>query len=191
MLAVGTSVQRIVARRVLRHRTAAASKTSTRPLPMENTMDRAVLAKSAAPRTKPTNYPPEFAKRMAGRVKRPLGDLFALRNFGVNLTTLAPGGSSALFHRHSKQDEFVYILEGNVVLVTDKGEQHLEPGMCFGFPASGTAHHLVNRSDGEVTFLEVGDRTVGDAVIYPKDDLQAGLGPERQWIFTRKDGTPY
>jgi uncharacterized cupin superfamily protein len=154
-------------------------------------MHRAVPAKSAAPRTKPSNYPPEFAQRMAGRVKRPLGDLFALRNFGVNLTTLNPGGSSSLFHRHSRQDEFIYILEGSVVLVTDNGEQELEPGMCFGFPAGGTAHHLVNRSDKDVTYLEVGDRAAGDEVAYPNDDIQAALGPERQWIFTRKNGTPY
>jgi len=152
-------------------------------------MHHAIIAKSAAPRSRQSNYPAVFAQRVAGRVKRPLGDLFGLRNFGVNLTTLSPGGSSALFHRHSKQDEFVYILEGEAVLVTD--EQHLTPGMCFGFAAGGTAHQLVNRSDKEVIFLEVGDRTAGDEVTYPKDDLQAALGPERQWIFTRKDGTPY
>ena len=154
-------------------------------------MHRAVMAKSAAPRTRQSNYPAEFAQRVAGRVKRPLGDLFGLRNFGVNLTALSLGGSSALFHRHSKQDEFIYILEEEVVLLTDDGEQHLTPGMCFGFPAGGTAHHLINRSDKEVIFLEVGDRTAGDEVTYPMDNLQAALGPERQWIFTRKDGTPY
>jgi len=154
-------------------------------------MYRAIIAKTAALRARPSNYPPEFAQRMTGRVKRPLGDLFALRNFGVNLTTLRPGGSSALFHRHSAQDEFIFILEGEVVLVTDNGEQHLAPGMCFGFPAGGTAHHLINRSDKDVIYLEVGDRTAGDEVTYPNDDLQAVLGPERQWIFTRRDGTPY
>jgi len=154
-------------------------------------MHQAVIAKSAAERIRSSNYPPEFAQRMAGRVKRPLGDLFALRNFGVNLTTLSPGGSSALFHRHSRQDEFIYILQGEVVLVTDSGEQHLEPGMCFGFPAGGTAHQLINRSDKDVIYLEIGDRTAGDEVTYPNDDLKAALGPERQWIFTRKDGTPY
>ena len=127
-------------------------------------MHRAIIAKSAAPRTRPSNYPIEFAQRMAGRVKRPLGDLFTLRNFGVNLTTLGPGGSSALFHRHSTQDEFIYVLEGDLVLVTDNGEQHLSPGMCFGFPAGGTAHHLINRSDKDATYLEVGDRSAGDEV---------------------------
>jgi hypothetical protein len=86
-------------------------------------MHRAVHAISAAPRTKSTNYPAPFAARMAGRVKRPLGDRFGLQNFGVNLTTIAPGGISALFHRHSRQDEFIYMLEGELVLVTDNGER--------------------------------------------------------------------
>jgi len=154
-------------------------------------MQRAMVAKSAAARTRPSNYPPPFAERMLGRTKRPLGDLFGLRHFGVNLTTLAPGAMSALFHRHSRQDEFIFILEGDLVLVTDSGEQQLQPGMCFGFPAGGTGHHLVNRSDREATYLEVGDRSAGDEVTYPNDDLAAALGPDRQWIFTHKDGTPY
>ena len=154
-------------------------------------MHRAMHAKSASPRARQTNYPEPFAQRMAGRVKRPLGDLFGLTNFGVNLTTLAPGGSSALFHKHSRQDEFIYVLEGDLVLVTDNGEQHLQPGMCFGFPADGTGHHLVNRSGQEATCLEIGDRSEGDQVSYPIDDLQAQLGPDRKWIFTHKDGTPY
>ena len=154
-------------------------------------MPRAILASSAALRAKPSNYPAPFAARVAGRSKRPLGDLFALKNFGVNLTTLAPGGASALFHRHSRQDEFIFVLEGELLLVTDAGEELLRPGMCFGFPAGGTAHHLLNRSDRDASYLEIGDRSTGDEVIYPNDDLQAALGPERQWIFTRKDGTSY
>src|SRR5262245_65853370 len=110
-------------------------------------MPRAIPASSAAPRTKPSNYPAPFAARVAGRSKRPLGDLFALKNFGVNLTTLAPGGASALFHRHSHQDEFVFVLEGELVLVTDAGEELLQPGMGVGFPAGGPAHDLSNRPD--------------------------------------------
>ena len=153
-------------------------------------MHRVMHAKSAAPRARQSNYPEPFASRMAGRVKRPLGDLFGLKNFGVNLTTLSPGGSSALFHRHSRQDEFIYMLQGELVLVTDNGEQHLQPGMCFGFAAGGTGHHLINRSDKEATYLEVGDRSEGDEVSYPADDLQALLGPDRKWIFAHKDGTP-
>jgi len=151
----------------------------------------AVIAADAPPRTRPSNYPEPFSSRMAGRQKRPLGDLFGLTNFGVNLTRLAPGGESALLHRHSRQDEFVYILEGNPTLVTDEGEMELGPGMCAGFAAGGRAHQLVNRSPADVVYLEIGDRTPGDEGSYPSDDLKAKLRPDGQWLFTRKDGTPY
>src|SRR5919107_2045642 len=107
----------------------------------------AILASAAPPRTRPSTYPEPFFSRMAKREKRPLGDLFGLKNFGVNLTRLAPGGESALLHRHSKQDEFVYVLEGEPILVTDHDEVQLSPGMCAGFPAQGIAHQLVNRTD--------------------------------------------
>jgi uncharacterized cupin superfamily protein len=151
----------------------------------------ALDAKSVAPRTKPSNYPEPFLSRMSGREKRQLGEAFGLGNFGVNLTRLRPGGESALLHRHSKQDEFVYILEGEPTLVTDEGEIALKPGMCAGFPASGRAHHLVNRSDADVLFLEIGDRSAGDEGFYPADDLQAVLGPDGGWMFAHKDGTIY
>ncbi|MEZ5800045.1 MAG: cupin domain-containing protein [Nitratireductor sp.] len=151
----------------------------------------AILAGDAAPRTKPSNYPEPFFSRMKGRMKRPLGDLFGLANFGVNLTTLAPGGESALLHRHSKQDEFIYVVEGNPTLVTDRGEVELSPGMCAGFPAAGLAHQIVNRSDKPATYLEIGDRSPGDEGSYPNDDIAAALGPDGQWVFTHKDGTPY
>jgi uncharacterized cupin superfamily protein len=151
----------------------------------------AVVAAEAPPRTKPTIYPPPFAARVAGRVKRPLGDLFGLKNFGVNLTRLPPGVESALFHRHSKQDELVYILEGHPVLVTDAGETELHPGMCAGFPAGGTAHHLVNRTSEDVAYLEVGDRSPGDEVTYPNDDLKAVFLEGAGWRVLHKDGTPY
>ena len=154
-------------------------------------MHRAVVAISAAPRARATSYPEPFAARIRGRVKCPLGELFGLRNFGVNLTTLAPGGSSALFHCHSRQDEFVYILEGDLVLVTDDGEQRLHPGMCFGFPAGGTAHHLINRSAQEAVYLEIGDRSDGDEVSYPNDDIRAVLRADGTWLYAHKDGTPY
>jgi uncharacterized cupin superfamily protein len=154
-------------------------------------MSEPIAAASAPPRTKPSNYPEPFASRMAHRLKRPLGDLFGLSNFGVNLTRIAPGGESALLHRHSRQDEFVYLLEGELVLVTESGEHVLTPGMCVGFPASGPAHQLVNRSDRDAVYLEVGDRTAGDEVSYPGDDIQAALGPDGKWRFTHKDGAPY
>jgi uncharacterized cupin superfamily protein len=151
----------------------------------------ALEAASAPPRTRPSNYPEPFFSRMAKREKRPLGDLFGLKNFGVNLTRLRPGGESALLHRHSKQDEFVYILEGHPTLVTDRGEVALAPGMCAGFAAGGIAHQLVNRTDSDVVYLEFGDRTPGDDGAYPADDLKAALGPEGTWQFTHKDGRPY
>ena len=151
----------------------------------------AIIAAEAPPRTKPSNYPEPFFSRMAKREKRQLGDLFGLRNFGVNLTTLAPGGESALLHRHSKQDEFIYILAGEPTLFTDVGETRLAPGMCAGFPARGVAHQLVNRTDTDVVYLEMGDRTAGDEGSYPRDDLEAVMDGEGRWAFRHKDGSPY
>jgi uncharacterized cupin superfamily protein len=152
----------------------------------------AILAITAPARRKPSNYPEPFASRMAGREKRPLGDLFGLANFGVNLTRLAPGAISALRHAHSRQDEFVYILEGEAVLRTDEGETLLQAGMCAGFRhGSGNGHQLLNRGKSDVLYLEVGDRSSGDTATYPDDDLEARLDAAGRWVFTRKDGTPY
>lgn len=151
----------------------------------------AIMALEAAPRTKPSNYPEPFASRMTGRIKHPLGDVFGLSNFGVNLTHLAPGAISALRHAHSKQDEFIYILSGHPVLLTDAGETQLSPGMCAGFKAgTGDGHQLINRSGEEVVYLEVGDRTAGDTASYPDDDIQAAL-IDGAWRFAHKDGTAY
>jgi uncharacterized cupin superfamily protein len=142
-------------------------------------------------RPKKTIYPDVFAARVRGREKRALGDFFELRNFGVNLTRLAPGSESALRHSHEKQDEFVYILEGTPTLVTNSGEQELKPGMCAGFRAgTGDAHHLVNRSSSDVLYLEVGDRTPGESVAYPDDDLKLDL-VEGAWRVSKKDGSSY
>lgn len=152
----------------------------------------AINAAEAPLRARSSNYPEPFASRMAGREKRPLGDLFGLKNFGVNLTRLPPGTVSSQRHAHSKQDEFIYIVSGEAVLVTDAGETRLTAGMCAGFAAgTGDGHHLQNRSLQDVLYLEVGDRTPGDAVIYPDDDLQAVLGSDGKWSFSHKDGTPY
>lgn len=151
----------------------------------------AIVAADAPPRKKASNYPEPFASRMAGRLKRPLGDLFELTNFGVNLTTLAPGAVSALRHSHSRQDEFIYIVRGRPTLRTNAGSTSLEPGMCAGFKAaSGDAHHLINETEEDVVYLEVGDRTPGDEGSYPDDDIRAELR-EGRWVFTHKDGQPY
>lgn len=159
----------------------------TAPLPPP-----AIDAAEAPVNAKKSNYPEPFFTRMARRVKRPLGNVFGLNNFGVNLTRLLPGGQSALRHAHSKQDEFIYILEGDPTLMTDVGETQLRPGMCAGFKAgSGDAHCLLNRTDKDVIYLEVGDRTAGDTGSYPDDDIQATLEGSGTWRFPRKDGTPY
>ena len=151
----------------------------------------ALLASDAPARTRPSIYPEPFASRMTGRVKRPLGDLFGLANFGVNLTRLAPKAVSSLRHAHTKQDEFIYILQGHPVLHTDEGRTQLSPGMCAGFKAgTGNGHRLINESTTDVVYLEVGDRTPGDEGSYPDDDLKALL-VERNWQFVHKDGAPY
>lgn len=151
----------------------------------------AVLAVQVPLRTKASTYPATFAARVAGRDKHPLGDYFGLKNYGVNLTRLAPGAQSALRHAHSRQDEFIYVLEGEPTLATDEGRMKLRSGMCAGFPGgTGNAHHLINETSGDVVYLEIGDRPPAEDVAYPDDDLQiATIDGRRQ--FARKDGTPY
>ncbi len=150
---------------------------------------RAVLAPQ---RAQPSNYPALIASRLLGRAKQPLGELFGLANFGVNLTRLPPGAMSSLRHAHTRQDEFIFILEGTPTLVTDRGETPLEPGMCAGFRAgTGGAHHLINRAAVDALFLEIGDRDKDDRATYPDDDLQAVLDTAGKWVFSHKDGSPY
>jgi uncharacterized cupin superfamily protein len=151
----------------------------------------AIVAAEVPARARKSLYPEPYASQMAGREKRVLGDLFGLTNFGVNLTRLEPGAVSALRHSHALQDEFVYVIEGDATLYTNAGPQRLSAGMCAGFKAgTGDAHRLVNESDRDVVFLEVGDRTLGDQVVYPDDDLVA-ISSDGGWVFTHKDGTPY
>jgi uncharacterized cupin superfamily protein len=151
----------------------------------------ALMAAETPPRAKPSNYPEPFAAMMAGRVKRALGDLFGLTHFGVNLTRLLPGGMSALRHAHIVQDEFVYILEGQPTLVTNAGKTALKPGMCAGFKGgTGDAHHLVNETDTDVVYLEIGDRMPGDGASYPDHDLMVEA-VDGKWRYTHKDGKPY
>jgi len=149
------------------------------------------MAAEVPPRVMVSNYPAPFAARMAGREKRQLGEVFGLKNFGVNLTRLAPGGTSSLRHAHAKQDEFVYIVAGNPTLHTDAGRIRLAPGMCAGFRAgSGNAHNLHNETTQDVLYLEIGDRTQGEEVEYPDDDLQV-IVVEGKSRYARKDGTLY
>jgi uncharacterized cupin superfamily protein len=150
------------------------------------------VAAPTAPARHGSNYPEPYKSLVSTREKRPLGDLFGLANFGVNLTRLPPGAPSALRHSHSRQDELIYILEGEPTLILDRGEIMLGPGMCAGFKSgSGEAHHLVNRTDRDVVYLEIGDRSAGDEVSYPDDDLMVTTSADGKRRATHKDGRPY
>ncbi len=158
---------------------------------MENDYPIAIKADEAPLRARPSVYPPMLAARVKGREKRPLGDLFGLTHFGVNLTRLPPGAASSLRHAHTRQDEFIYILQGSPTLHTNAGKQVLSPGMCAGFKAgTGNAHSLINETREDVVYLEIGDRTDGDEVSYPDDDLHARF-VGGAWVFSHKDGMPY
>lgn len=143
------------------------------------------------PRAK-SPYPTEALRApLAGRSKRALGDVLGLRNFGVNLVHLAPGAHSSERHWHERQDEFIYVLAGEVTLVTNAGAQVIRPGVCAGFPAGmPDGHHLINRSNAVAVYLEVGDRLPGERVHYPDADLE-GRAPNPVTRFFHKDGTPY
>jgi len=145
---------------------------------------------TVAPRSG-SGYPAPYRDAVAKREKRALGDALGLSHFGVNLVRLPPGTASAQRHWHSAEDEFVYILEGEVELVTDAGAQRLTAGMAAGFPAGRPdGHQLVNRSAHDVLYLEVGDRQVGDEVDYPGIDLRL-LHRNGRDFFAHKDGTPW
>ncbi len=138
-----------------------------------------------------TIYPAPFAPAMAGRSKQALGNAAGLDQFGVNLTRLAPGARSALNHWHENEDEFVFILEGEVTLVEGDSETVLRPGEAAGFKAGvQVGHHLENRSGADTVFLEVGTRAQAERGHYPKDDLMFERinGAMR---MMHRDGTPY
>ena len=128
---------------------------------------------AAVPEVSRTDYPEPYRTLVAGRAWRALGDALGLTQFGVNLVRVEPGSASSQRHWHTREDEFVLLLEGELVLVTDGGEQTLTPGMCAGFPAGvPDGHHLVNRSDRPARFLVIGSRVEGDACEYPDIDLR-------------------
>lgn len=156
-------------------------------------MNQSPISAQSVPATMgKTIYPEPYASKVKGRLKRKLGECFGLTQFGVNLTHLSPGAVSALAHSHSKQDEFIFILEGTPTLVLGEQEFSLSAGDCYGFKAgTGIAHQLVNRSQETVTYLEMGDRTASDEVEYPNDDLKATQIRDGAWILTHKDGRPY
>jgi uncharacterized cupin superfamily protein len=160
---------------------------------LESTMN--LKSPALDPRSLPpqndSGYPEPFRSRVLPREKRRLGDALGLVKFGVNLTTLPPGKESSMRHWHSHEEEFIFVLEGEVVLRTDAGEQTLVAGTCAGFRAGANdGHQLVNRSSKPAVYLEVGTRDEADAVVYPDVDLlwDPAVNPNR---FTHRDGRPY
>jgi len=147
-------------------------------------------AMSVSPRTG-SRYPAPFAEAVAGRAKRALGDALDLTQFGVNLVTLPPGAWSSQRHWHDHEDEFVYVLQGAPTLVTDAGETLLKPGMAAGFPAGrADGHHLINRTDKPVVYLEVGTRAETEVAHYSDVDM-AARKESGTFVFTHKNGDPY
>lgn len=139
-----------------------------------------------------TSYPEKFKAINSRRWNRRLGDHVGLSNFGVNLTRIEPGAQSSARHAHARQDEFIWVVSGEVVLETDEGAQTLRPGMCAGFAAGcGNAHRFVNKTDEDVVLLVVGDRTPFDEVTYPDIDMHGKAGADGKFVFTRKDGAPH
>lgn len=158
---------------------------------MSSNLQRPALDPASIVAVSRSIYPEPMRQRVAGRQKQALGNACGLSQFGVNLTTLPPGAESSLRHWHTQEDEFVYVLSGSLVLVSDAGEQTLQAGQCAGFPAgSGDGHHFINRSDAPAQYLEIGSRNAADCVHYPDDDLQLLPGAEGYQIL-HKDGRPY
>lgn len=139
-----------------------------------------------------SGYPEPFKSLVLPREKRALGDALGLTKIGVNLSTLMPGKQSSMRHCHTREDEMVFLIEGEVVLITDEGEQVLTAGMCAGFPAgSSNGHHLINRSARPARYLEISNRDPQDSASYSDDDLAYRKAPDGSAIFSHKDGTPY
>jgi uncharacterized cupin superfamily protein len=138
-----------------------------------------------------TGYPPPFDRVVVGRERKRLGNAAGLDQFGVNLTTLKPGAASALRHWHEQEDELVFILEGEVVLIEDGGEIVLKPGDAAGFKASvPNGHHLVNRTDRDAVYLEIGTRSKHERAAYPDVDLMA-IRDDKGMRYTHKNGDLY
>jgi uncharacterized cupin superfamily protein len=141
-----------------------------------------------APERRGSGYPEPFRAVSMNKTRRKLGEAAGLTQFGVNLLTLQPGCWSAQRHWHTEQDEFVYVLEGELVMVTDAGEEIMRPGDCAGFRAGEpNGHHLINRTDRIARLLEIGTRPPNDTAFYPDIDLVSP--PEGG--YRRRDGTPY
>jgi uncharacterized cupin superfamily protein len=142
------------------------------------------------PARRTTIYPAPFDKGFDKRAKRALTEALGLTQFGINLTTVEPGGQSAHRHWHAKEDEAIYVLEGTLTLVTDEGEQVLTAGMVAGFPAgTPNGHHLINRGSAPAIYLEIGTRAPDEDVVYSDIDLKAAKR-DGKYSFSRKSGEP-
>jgi uncharacterized cupin superfamily protein len=140
-----------------------------------------------------SGYPEPYRSRVMPREKRQLGEVLGLKAIGVNRTTLQPGMESSMRHWHTREEEFVFVLEGEVVLRTDAGEQVLKAGSCAGFPAGAeNGHQLINRSDRPAVYLEVSNRDAEDTVYYSDADVDMIYSPpSAPGKMTLRDGTPY
>ena len=140
-----------------------------------------------------SSYPEPYLSRVMPRQRRALGDALGLTRIGINHSTLAPGKESSMRHWHTREDEFVYVLEGEVVLRTGSGEQLLRAGMCAGFPAGAAdGHQLVNRSTRPAVYLEISNRDPADSAHYSDADVDLMWSPPHApRKMTRRDGTPY
>lgn len=153
-------------------------------------MEPAIDATEITPEAR--HFPEPFASQLGPYEGRRLADHFGLTQFGANLDSLPPQSQSALRHWHSMSDEFVYVIEGELTLVTEDGESNLTAGMCVGFKAGDdNAHHLINRSSKVARFLVIGTRVDEDKVHYPNDDLKWLRQKDGTWYPTRKDGARY
>lgn len=158
---------------------------------MSKTIRMPALDPSTLPTRQGSRYPEQFRAPVLARTKKVLGDPLGITHFGVNLVTLPPGAWSSQRHYHFREDEFIYVVEGEITLVTDEGEQTLGPGKCAGFPAGKPdGHHIVNRSDRVAIFLEVGDRVPGDECVYSDVDMELRIRDGKE-VFVRKNGEPY
>ena len=158
---------------------------------MPDDLRRPAVDPATLPARSGSGYPAPFRDAVAGRIKRALGDAFGLSQFGVNLVEMPPGCWSSQRHWHSHEDELVYVVSGELTLVTDAGEQLMRAGMVAGFPAGkADGHHLINRSDRPATYLEIGTRIAEDGAVYSDIDMEARPQGARH-VFVHKNGEPY
>lgn len=160
-------------------------------MPPSKSLNLPALDPATVPERTGSRYPAQLQGPERHRIKQALGDAVGLTHYGVNLVRMPPDSWSSIRHWHANEDEFIYVLEGELVLVTDGGEQVLGPGTAAGFPAGkADGHHLINRGTSTAVYLEVGDRCAEEEVTYPDVDLRLERGPDGR-VFTNRKGEPY